>query len=143
MRATATVALPGRISDAEALWYDLARWPAFVDGFGHVTKRTGDWPAAGAVVMWASTPGGRGLVREQVVSHTVREGQVLSVEDETIAGTQTVAFAPGAMTLTLEYALKARNPLGALFIRRAFRDSLRRTLARFARELQGDLDLGA
>ena len=141
MRASARIALPGRVSDAEALWYDPRRWPAFVDGFGHLTKQEGDWPQVGATVLWASTPGGRGLVREQVVAYEVRAGCTVRVEDETMTGTQRVAFAPGAMTLELEFALKRRNALTALFVRRAFADSLRRTLARFARELRGDLDL--
>ncbi len=141
MRASARTELPGRVSDAEALWYDQRRWPAFVDGFGHVTKTEGTWPAVGAVVLWASTPGGRGLVREEVVAYEVRGGCAVAVEDESITGTQTIAFAPGAMTLTLEFALKQRNVLTALFVRRAFGDSLRRTVARFARELRGDLEL--
>ena len=141
MRALARTALPGRVSDAEALWYDERRWPAFVDGFSHVTRREGEWPHVGAVVLWASTPGGRGLVREEVTAYAVRAGCTTRIEDESITGTQTVAFAPGAMTLELDFALKQRNALTALFVRRAFADSLRRTLARFARELRGDLEL--
>ncbi len=141
MRASARTALPGRVSDAEALWYDERRWPAFVDGFGHVTRREGEWPQPGAVVLWVSTPGGRGLVREQVVEYAVRRGCTTAVEDESITGTQTVAFEHGAVTLELDFTLKRRNVLTALFVRRAFGDSLRRTLARFARELRGDLEL--
>ena len=141
MRVSARTALPGRVSDAEALWYDRRRWPTFVDGFAHVTKEEGEWPQVGAVVLWASTPGGRGLVREQVTAYAVREGSVTAVEDESMTGTQTVTFAPGAMTLALDFQLKQRNVLTALFVRRAFGDSLRRTLARFARELRGDLEL--
>ena len=141
MRVSARIDLPGRVSDAEALWYDEHRWSSFVDGFGHVTRREGTWPQVGAVVLWASTPGGRGLVREEVVAYEVRAGCTTAVEDESITGTQTVAFAPGAMALTLDFRLKQRNVLTAPFVRRAVGDSLRRTLARFARELGGDLDL--
>jgi hypothetical protein len=47
------------------------------------------------------------------------------------------------VTLSLEYSLKSRTPLtpvvDALFVRRAIRDSLGRTLARFAAERAGDL----
>ena len=46
------------------------------------------------------------------------------------------------MTLELEYELKERNALtpltDALFIRRALRDSLKRSLIRFARERRAD-----
>ena len=48
------------------------------------------------------------------------------------------------MTLELEYELKERNALtpltDALFIRRALRDSLKRSLVRFARERAADID---
>ncbi len=142
MKAKASVALPGRVSDAEALWYDLRRWPAFVDGFAHVQRVEGDWPRPGARVVWVSTPGGRGLVAETVTDFTVREGQTLSVEDPKVRGTQTVRFAHERVTLELDYTLKERNLLAAPFVKRAFTDALRRTLVRFARELQGDLELG-
>ncbi len=134
--------LPGPISAAEALWYDLRRWPAFVDGFAHVQRVEGDWPRPGARVVWVSTPGGRGLVAETVTDFTVREGQTLSVEDPKVRGTQTVRFAHEQVTLELDYTLKERNLLAAPFVKRAFTDALRRTLVRFARELQGDLELG-
>ena len=106
MRTSARTELPGRVSDAEALWYDQRRWPAFVDGFGYVTRSEGTWPEVGAVVLWASAPGGRGLVREEVVAYEVRAGATVAVEDESMRGRQTVAFAPGEMALTLEFELK-------------------------------------
>ena len=45
-RASASITLPAtRIADAEALWYDLTRWPSFVEGFKHVVKVEGEtWP---------------------------------------------------------------------------------------------------
>ena len=43
----AVQSVPGLASDAEALWYDPQRWPAWVDGFGHVVKLEGEWPARG------------------------------------------------------------------------------------------------
>ena len=37
--------LPGAsVDEVQALWLDLARWPAFVDGFGTLARREGDWP---------------------------------------------------------------------------------------------------
>ena len=148
-RVSAAVTVPGLASEAETLWYDPQRWPAWVDGFGHVLKLEGEWPARGARVVWASKPGGRGRVVERVVSHEARTGQTLEVEDEKMRATQRVAFRPGGdeveVALELEYELKERNPLTALtdllFIRRAQRDSIRRSLARFARERRADIEL--
>jgi hypothetical protein len=144
----AVQAVPGLAFDAEQLWYEPTRWPAWVDGFGHVVKLEGEWPNVEARLVWESKPGGRGRVVERVTSYEARVGQTLAVEDERLRGTQRVTFTPGEDTvevaLELEYDLKAENvftPLtDALFIRRALRDSLKRTLLRFARERQGDLE---
>ena len=147
-RTRASVTLPGLASDAEALWYDPQRWPAWVDGFGHTAKLEGDWPAVGARSVWDSKPGGRGRVVERVTAYEARAGQTVEVEDEKLRGTQRVSFEPGnddvTVVLELEYELKERNALtpvaDALFIRRALRDSLKRSLLRFARERRSDLN---
>lgn len=139
MKARAEHPLPGRISDAEALWYDTRRWPAFVDGLGHVAKLEGDWPRAGARVVWDSVPNGRGRVIEEVLEHETRVGQTVAVEDARLEGTQRVRFGDGVVVLELEFTLKGRTPLlTPLFVRRAFRESLARTLSRFARELRAE-----
>ena len=143
--------MPGPISAAEALWYDTSRWPTFIDGFGHLVKREGDWPREGARVIWDSVRAGRGRVLEQVTAYEVRAAQTVAVEDPRLTGTQTVRFAAAeegrcTVALELDYRLKQGGPLGsvvdALFVRRAFRDALRRTLSRFARELRSDRELG-
>jgi Polyketide cyclase / dehydrase and lipid transport len=148
-RVSAAIQVPGRASDAEALWYDPQRWPAWIDGFSHVVKLEGEWPEVGARAVWESRPGGRGRVVERVMAYEARTGQTLDVEDEKLRGTQRVAFAPGPdgveVALELEYELKDRNPFtpltDALFIRRALRESLKRSLLRFARERRGDIEL--
>jgi hypothetical protein len=149
-RAHAQIDLPAQVSAAEALWYDVERWPAFVDGFSHVARLEGDWPRAGSRLVWDSTRDGRGRVSERVVAYEVRSGQTVEVEDPRITGTQTVTFTPqgdGASRLELElrYRIKDANPLtpvvDALFVRRAFTDALRRTLARFRHELRAEREL--
>jgi hypothetical protein len=145
-RVRARIDLPGQASDAEALWYDTRRWPAFVDGLKHVARVNGDWPRPGAEVVWDSHPGGRGRVLERVVEYEARRGQAVAVEDERIRGTQRVGFAPHeggvAITLELDYALKDARlnfaPLDLLFIRRPQREALERTLRRFAAELRAE-----
>jgi uncharacterized membrane protein len=138
------------LSAVEALWYDVDRWPSFVDGFAHVVKRDGGWPDAGGRLVWQSTPRGRGRVVERVTGHEPGRGQTAEVEDPKLRGIQRVQFAPLAdgteVALALEYQLKEPgNPLrplvDLLFIRRALRDALQRTLVRFARELEADSEL--
>jgi hypothetical protein len=148
-RVRAAVSVPGLASEAEALWYDPQRWPAWVDGFGHLAKLEGEWPAPGARAVWDSRPGGRGRVVERVSAYEARSGQTLAVEDEKVRATQSVSFAPGPdgveIALELDYELKNANVLtpltDALFIRRAMRESLQRSLNAFARELRGDREL--
>jgi uncharacterized membrane protein len=142
--------LPGAsVTEAEALWHDLARWPGFVDGFASVGRLEGDWPAPDARLVWDSRPGGRGRVVEQVVAHEPGASHRVRVEDVQLHGTQAVAFeALGGsceVTLELTYELKRPGFGGALtdmfFVRHALRESLRRTLHRFAIELQSDREL--
>ena len=149
-RARASITVPGRASEIEALWYDPRRWPAWIDGFGHLVKLDGDWPGRGARVVWESAPGGRGRVQERVVAYESRTGQTLEVEDASMLGRQTVAFTPGSeqtdISLTLEYTVKDRNVftpvVDLLFIRRAFNESLRRTLTKFAIERKAEMQFG-
>ena len=148
-RVRAGVDVPGPVEAAEQLWYDTSRWPSFIDGFGRLVKVEGGWPAPGSRVVWDSTPAGRGRVVERVVEHQPAVGQALAVEDASLRGTQRVRFEQlqdgTAVGLELDYQLKQRGPLRALvdllFIRRAVRDSLRRTLTRFSRELSSELEL--
>jgi hypothetical protein len=152
MKARAAIGLDARPSAAEALWYDVRRWPTFVEGFGHVAKQEGDWPEVGARLIWNSGPAGRGRVIERVTAYEVRSGQTVEIEDPRIRGMQTVSFAAregGGCTLSVEldYELKDKTFLtpvvDALFVRRAMTDALRRTLTRFSRELAADGELAA
>jgi hypothetical protein len=145
-RVRATVVVPGLASEAEALWYDTTRWATFVDGLHHIAQLEGEWPRAGARVLWDSPPGGRGRVQERVTAYVAREGQTVAVEDEKIHGTQRVTFTPieGGVTvaLELEYTLKEQRPgmalVDLLFIRRPQRESLQRTLRRFRTEVAAE-----
>ena len=145
-RVRASIAVPALASEAEALWYDTARWPTFIDGLHHIARLEGDWPHAGARVLWDSNPGGRGRVQERVIAYAAREGQTLEVEDEKIRGTQRIAFNPTetgvTVTLELRYELKEAKPgmplIDLLFIRRPQREALERTLRRFRTEVTAE-----
>lgn len=151
MKTRAQITVGGRISEAEALWYDTRRWPTFIDGFHHVAGDPGGWPAEGRLV-WDSTPDGRGRVVEKVVRYEPRVGQTVEIEDEKITGTQTIGFVARPddrveVTLELAYELKERRggPLftivDAIFIRPRQREALARQLARFSRELAQERSL--
>ncbi len=140
-REAVTVDLPA--DHAFGLWTDLTRWPTFVDGFGHVDRLDGDWPAEGAKLVWRSGPAGRGVVTEKVVASEPGERFVTQVFEERMQGAQAVAFTPidadsTRVDIELDYKLAKGGPLAGitdvLFIRRALTDALRRTLRRFATE---------
>jgi hypothetical protein len=106
----------------------------------------GVWPHRGAGLLWDSRPPGRGRVDERVVAYEARTGQTLEVEDHRITGTQRIEFVPDGdevrLNLTLEYRLKERSVVtpvvDLLFIRRALRDSLQRTVDRFGHERRAE-----
>jgi hypothetical protein len=125
------------------------RWSTFVEGFAHELERSPEWPAAGARVVWESTPAGRGRVTEKVVEGEGPDRFVTLVFEDRLHGTQTfrVVESEGGSRaeLALEYELTKYGPLSALadaiFIRRAIRDSLRRTLSRFSVEAEEEAGL--
>ena len=147
-RVSAKIEVPGLASAAEELWYDTRRWPTFVDGLAHVAKIEDGWPRTGGRVVWDAQPGGRGRVIETVTAFEARTGQTAIVEDERIRGTQTLTFVPKdgvvEVTLALDYAVKQEAGVpffvDLAFVRRPMRDSLKRTLSRFARECRAGAD---
>jgi uncharacterized membrane protein len=146
-KARARIQVEGQISAAEELWFDLRRWPSFIEGFAHIVGAEGDWPRRGAQVTWDSVRAGRGRVVERVVAYEPRIGQTVAVDDPELSGTQRIAFEArdgGTVLVSLELDYKLKSPgfagpvVDLLFVRRALGDSLRRTLERFARELDAD-----
>jgi hypothetical protein len=144
MRAvSATQTFRGSVSAAESRWYDVARWPSWIDGLDRIIETSGRWPQAGSSVTWQSGPAGRGRVSERVIAYQPLQGQTLQVEDDAITGRQRVAFTPAddevEVRLSLEYEIKKSSfftPLiDLLFIRRAMAASLEATLGRFGAEL--------
>jgi uncharacterized membrane protein len=131
------------------LWTDLRRWPSFVEGFGHSLEVAPEWPSKGSRLVWESRPGGRGRVTERVVENGEARFTT-QVFEKALAGTQTLtALADpeggSQVELRLDYELARPGPLRAvadvLFIRRALRDALRRTLRRFAVEAEEEAGL--
>ena len=145
-RVEASVTVPGRAEEAEALWLDRTRWASWIDGFARVQRIDPAWPEPGSRLRWTSVPRGRGLVEERVLAHIPARRLELAVEDEKLHGTQRTTFEPGEaevrVTLELEYELKERPfPLvDRLFVRRALQDALRRTVTRFGHERHAELD---
>jgi hypothetical protein len=145
-RAEASVALAP--AAALALWSDPDRWPTFVEGFARVLERSDDWPGAGTKLVWESIPGGRGRVTERVTERAP-DRFATQVFEQALHGTQRLTVledADGArVLLELEYELEGSGPWQALadaiFIRRALRDALRRTLHRFAIEAEEERGL--
>jgi Polyketide cyclase / dehydrase and lipid transport len=147
-RASARATLPITPPDVLRLWSDVERWPSFVEGFARRLELREPWPEKGGRVVWESTPTGRGRVTETVVEYAADRFSTQVFEDA-LAGTQTLRALPASdgseVELSLEYELAKYGPLrglaDAIFIRRALRDALRRTLARFATEAEDEAGL--
>ena len=151
--ARAAGPLPLDPPSAIDLWTNVRRWPTFVEGFGHALEQSPEWPEVGARVVWESIAGGRGRVTEKVVEKgAVNVGGrafATQVFEEALVGVQRLEAAPAVrgadVELTLEYELNKYGPLRAvadvLFIRRALRDALRRTLERFTVEAEEEAGL--
>ena len=146
--ARARAALPIGPAEALALWSDVERWPSFVEGFARRLELAPDWPAKGARVVWESSPEGRGRVTETVLENQADRFST-RVFEEALMGTQTLRAVPvgdgSEIELTLDYELAKYGPLAgiadAIFIRRALRDALRRTLFRFGIEVEDEAGL--
>jgi hypothetical protein len=147
-RASARSSLPLSPSDALGLWSDVERWPSFVEGYARRLELTEAWPEPGGRVVWESTPDGRGRVTETVVESSPDRFST-QVYEAALAGTQTLRAVPtdhgSEVELSLEYELARYGPLrglaDAIFIRRALRDALRRTLYRFSVEAEEEARL--
>jgi polyketide cyclase/dehydrase/lipid transport protein len=130
------------------LWTDVSRWPSFVEGFARVIELDPSWPQEGSRAIWESVPAGRGRVTEKVADRAPGGFATLVFEDR-LSGRQTFRASEsesGAwVELSLEYTLTGYGLLGpvadVIFIRRALRDSLRRTIARFEVEAQEEAGL--
>ena len=146
-RAEAEVSLTPEA--ALRLWTDLSRWPSFVEGFARVVEVDPEWPAEGSRAIWESVPAGRGRVTEKVTEGVGADRFATMVFEERLVGTQTFRVveseAGSRAELSLEYRLTKYGPLSAvadaIFIRRAIRDSLRRTLSRFSVEAEEEAGL--
>ena len=132
------------------LWTDISRWPAFVEGFKHVERQSGQFPEQDARIKWVSIPGGRGTVSEKVVASEPPHRVVTQVFEEAMAATQAVTFEAGETDGTwvefeLDYRLTQAGVLrqitDVLFIRRALASAIDRTLQRFAREAEEEAAL--
>ena len=147
-RASAQALVPLSPQEAMRLWKDVERWPTSVEGFARALERTGEWPEEGARVVWESNPEGRGRVTETVVRNAPDRFST-QVFEEALMGTQTLRALPAGdgagVELSLEYELVKYGPLrglaDAIFIRRALRDALRRTLFRFTIEAEEEASL--
>ncbi len=144
-RAEASRVVQTSMPEALAFWRDTDRWPDFVDSFQMLIERSPDWPEPGSTVVWESIRGGRGRVTERVVANELDLFATV-VADPEINADQTFTAEPASdqergtvLTLTLDYELRDASRfqelMNSLFISRAIRDSLRRTLDRFAIEL--------
>ncbi len=140
-RAAAYQVTDGDPAELVDRWQDTESWPQFMDGCARVVELSPDWPAVGSWVVWRTRPGGRGSVREEVVAREPLRFTT-KVVDSSVVGTQTISAGTlekdgrTRLEMDLDYELAEasifQSLMDSLFIRRALRDSLKRSLARFA-----------
>jgi Polyketide cyclase / dehydrase and lipid transport len=138
-------------SPGEAWWLlgAVDRWETYVEGFAALVRSEGQWPAAGALVEWDSTPRGRGRVSERVVSCRAQSELVIELAEQRLSATKRVLVGPVddgvRVSFELDYRLNGpawqRLIVDPLFVRRALRDSLERELDGFAAELRALADI--
>ncbi len=147
-RVEASTEVDATLAEAWDVYFDQARWPIWVDGFGSVVSSE-SYPARGSKLVWRSTPAGRGTVEEKVVEHEPRTLHRIEFSDPESSGTLEATFEilPSGesseqrtrVTQVLEYRLSGGGPLRALtdflFIRSQMRGSLQRSLAAFRAEI--------
>jgi uncharacterized protein YndB with AHSA1/START domain len=141
-RVEAAVEIEAPLAEVWDLYFDPARWAAWVDGFSSVISELG-YPEHGGVLNWRSTPAGRGEVHEQVVAHEPRSLHRVDYTDPSSRGTLETAFEmlPAGeagsgrrtrVTQRLEYRVTSGGPFAAVtdlfFIRSQMRQSLQRSL---------------
>jgi Polyketide cyclase / dehydrase and lipid transport len=135
--------LPVEAERAWRLWSDPRSWASYVEGFGHIVREEGVWPEVGALVVWESTPRGRGRVSERVRDRRTRQELVIELEEDRLTAIRrlTLERIEGGVraAVELDYRLRGSSPLRVLldrlFVKRALRESLERELDAFAREL--------
>jgi uncharacterized membrane protein len=141
-RVEASVEIGAPLAEVWDLYFDRARWAAWVDQFGSVVSESG-YPGAGGELVWRSGAAGRGAVTELVRAHEPRSLHRIEFEDPQAAGELETRFemrpaGEGGERSTrvaqrLDYRLTTGGPLRAvtdlLFIRSQMRGSLQRSLS--------------
>jgi uncharacterized membrane protein len=141
---TASALVRASLAEAWGYYFDPRGWPAWVDGFGAVEAVDG-YPSDGGTLTWRSVSAGRGRVTERVLEHQPRQRHRIAFNDPESRGellTEMAVEGEGTrVALTIRYRLARGGPFAALtdvlFVRPQVRRSLERTLARFAREIEG------
>jgi uncharacterized membrane protein len=140
---------PASVKEAERLWYEVHRWPSFIEGFGEIVHVDESWPTQGSGAVWDSTPAGRGRVSERILEHRPGQGGLSEISDDRLSGTRQVTFQELAATaedssavrvaVELDYRLTGSRLralfIDRLFVRRPVLESMQRELERFGHEL--------
>ena len=147
-KVEATVDIGAPLANVWDLYFDRARWAAWVDGFSSLARATDDYPEQEGELRWRSTPAGRGDVSERVLVHQPRSLHRIAFEDPSTKGELETRFAirpadEGRVTQVsqiLTYKLTSGGPLApvtdALFIRSQQRRSLQRSLVELRLEAE-------
>lgn len=128
------------VADVWEVYIDRARWSHWVDGFDSILSSE-RYPEVGGLMVWRSTPAGRGEVSERVTAHEPRRLHRIVYTDPGSSGEVETRFemVPAAgserrtkVNVTHSYALEGGGltapVVDRLFVRPQMQRSLDRTL---------------
>lgn len=141
--AAESVRVDSTLREAWDFYFDPESWHSWVDGFGSILSSSG-YPRRGGTLRWRSRPAGRGEVSEEVLEHEPRRlHRVRFVDPESEGELETrfeIAGEEVEVGQRMSYRVSHPGILGPLtdvfFVRRQVAASLRRSLERFAHELE-------
>ena len=150
-KLTESVLVSASLKEVWDLYFEPRSWASWVDGFQDVETVSDDYPQESGMLVWRSTPAGRGRVTETVLEHSPRTRHRIHFSDPESEGELLSEFGiEGEATrvkLTLAYRLPGNRAVAAitdrLFVRGQVRNALRRTLLRFKHEAEELAHLGA
>ena len=143
---SAEISIDADLKEVWDVFFDVHRWPSWVDGFDSVLNEVG-YPEAGGNLRWRSIPAGRGEVSERVLAHEPRRLHKIAFSDPESSGELATTFEIAGKRVivrrTMSYEINRGGTFTWLadvfFVRRQVTVALQRELSGLKREAESDV----